>query len=86
MASVINDAVNHTLSRTLITSGVTLLSVLALLALGGPVVRNFSLTMTIGIVVGSYSSIYIAAPIALVLERRKLARQAAPVKRAAAKR
>jgi preprotein translocase subunit SecF len=86
MAGVINEAVNQTLSRTLITSGVTMLSVLALLALGGPVVRNFSLTMTIGIVVGSYSSIYIAAPIALVFERRKLARQAAPAKRAAAKR
>jgi preprotein translocase subunit SecF len=86
MAGVINEAVNQTLSRTLITSGVTMLSVLALLALGGPVVRNFSLTMAIGIVVGSYSSIYIAAPIALVFERRKLARQAAPAKRAVAKR
>lgn len=71
MAAVINEAVNHTLSRTLITSGVTMLSVIALLALGGPVVRNFSLTMTIGIVVGTYSSIYIASPIALVLERSR---------------
>ncbi len=86
MAGVINEAVNRTLSRTLITSGVTMLSVIALLVLGGPVVRNFSLTMTIGIVVGTYSSIYIASPIALVLERRKLARAGAPPKRATAKR
>ena len=74
MAAVINEAVNDTLPRTLITSGVTMLSVLALLALGGPVVRNFSLAMTIGIVVGTYSSIYIASPIALAIENRQLAR------------
>jgi preprotein translocase subunit SecF len=71
MASVINEAVNHTLSRTVITSGVTMLSVVALLVLGGPVVRNFSLAMTIGIVVGTYSSIYIASPIALLIEQRQ---------------
>jgi preprotein translocase subunit SecF len=71
LPAVINEAVNHTLSRTVITSGVTMLSVLALLALGGPVVRNFSLAMTIGIVVGTYSSIYIASPIAIVIDRRQ---------------
>ena len=81
MAGVINESVNHTLSRTLITSGVTMLSVVALLVLGGPVVRNFSLTMTLGIIVGTYSSIYIASPIALVLEQRKHAAQHAPVKK-----
>lgn len=85
MAAVINESVNHTLSRTLITSGVTMLSVIALLVLGGPVVRNFSLTMTIGIVVGTYSSIYIASPIALLLEQRRLERENAPVKKVAAK-
>jgi preprotein translocase subunit SecF len=78
MAAVINESVNHTLSRTLITSGVTMLSVIALLILGGPVVRNFSLTMTIGIVVGTYSSIYIASPIALLLEQRRLEREKRP--------
>lgn len=82
MAAVINESVNHTLSRTLITSGVTMLSVIALLALGGPVVRDFSLTMVIGIVVGTYSSIYVASPIALVLEQRRLTRRAAPPKKA----
>jgi preprotein translocase subunit SecF len=79
LAAVINESVNHTLSRTLITSGATMLSVLALLALGGSVVRNFALTMTIGIVVGTYSSIYIASPIALFLENRR-AKPAAPTK------
>jgi preprotein translocase subunit SecF len=78
MAAVINESVNHTLSRTLITSGVTMLSVIALLVLGGPVVRNFSLTMTIGIVVGTYSSIYIASPIALLIEQRRLEREKRP--------
>jgi preprotein translocase subunit SecF len=78
MAGVINESVNHTLSRTLITSGVTMLSVVALLVLGGPVVRNFALTMTIGIVVGTYSSIYIASPIALLLEQRRLDGQKLP--------
>jgi preprotein translocase subunit SecF len=71
LAATMNEAVNQTLSRTLITSGLTMLSVLALLFIGGPVVRNFSLTMAIGIVAGTYSSIYIASPIALVIEERQ---------------
>jgi preprotein translocase subunit SecF len=85
MASVINEAVNHTLSRTVITSGVTMLSVVALLVLGGPVVRNFSLAMTIGIVVGTYSSIYIASPIALLIDQRqrRTGKVAAPARKPA---
>ena len=86
MAGVINESVNHTLSRTLLTSGLTMLSVIALLVLGGPVVRNFALTLTIGIVVGTYSSIYIAAPIALMLEQRKLRTASSLPKKSAAKR
>ncbi len=82
LAAVINEAVNHTLSRTVITSGVTMVSVIALLVLGGPVVRNFALAMTIGIVVGTYSSIYIASPIALVIDRHQRA-GATPNKRPA---
>lgn len=81
LAAVINEAVNHTLSRTVITSGVTMLSVLALLALGGPIVRNFSLAMSIGIVVGTYSSIYIASPIALMIDRRQRSAVAAAPKK-----
>ncbi|CAG0988221.1 Protein translocase subunit SecF [Myxococcaceae bacterium] len=70
LEEVLNRSVNQTLSRTLLTSGTTLLAVLALLAVGGPIIRPFALAMVIGIVVGTYSSIYVAAPMLLVLERR----------------
>ena len=64
---IINTSVNQTLSRTLVTSGTTLLALLALLILGGPVIRNFSLALFFGIIIGTYSSIYIATATALQL-------------------
>ena len=67
---VLNRSVNQTLSRTLLTSGTTLLAVLALLLVGGPIIRPFALAMVIGILVGTYSSIYVAAPTLLLLEKR----------------
>lgn len=70
LAEVLNRSVNQTLSRTLLTSGTTTLAVLALLVAGGPIIRPFALAMVIGIIVGTYSSIYIAAPTLLVLEQR----------------
>jgi preprotein translocase subunit SecF len=70
LESVLNLSVNQTMSRTVLTSGTTLLAVLALLFFGGAVIFPFSFTMLIGIVVGTYSSIFIAAPILLFLERR----------------
>jgi len=70
LEEVLNRSVNQTLSRTLLTSGTTLLAVLALLLVGGPVIQPFALAMTIGIFVGTYSSVYIAAPTLLILERR----------------
>ena len=70
LADVLNRSVNQTLSRTLLTSGATMLAVLALLLAGGPIIRPFALAMVIGIIVGTYSSIYIAAPTLLVLEQR----------------
>lgn len=70
LPEVVNRSVNQTLSRTIITSGTTLLAVLALLLLGGEVIRSFALAMTIGILVGTYSSVYIAAPTLLLLERQ----------------
>lgn len=60
-----NDAINQTLSRTVIASGLTFLSVCALVLFGGPVLRGFSLTLFIGIIIGTYSSIAIATPIML---------------------
>ena len=56
---VLNDSINQTLSRTLATSVTTLLVLLALLSLGGELIRNFALALTIGVAVGTYSSIYV---------------------------
>jgi len=62
---IMNASINETLSRTLLTSGCTLLSVLALFLFGGAVLRDFAFAILIGIVVGTYSSIFIASPIVL---------------------
>jgi preprotein translocase subunit SecF len=70
LVDVLNRSVNQTLSRTVLTSGTTMAAVLALLFLGGEVIRPFALAMSIGIVVGTYSSIFIAAPTLLWLEQR----------------
>jgi preprotein translocase subunit SecF len=64
---VINGSVNQTLSRTLMTSGTTLLVLLALYFVGGEVIRSFALALIVGIVVGTYSSIYVASPVTLLL-------------------
>ncbi len=62
---VINRSVNQTLSRTIMTSGLTFLSVLALYLFGGPVLHGFSFALVVGIIVGTYSSVFIASPIVL---------------------
>jgi preprotein translocase subunit SecF len=62
VGELLDLSVNETLSRTIITSGAMALSLVALLIFGGEVIRGFSATMLIGVVVGTYSSIYIAAP------------------------
>jgi preprotein translocase subunit SecF len=62
---VINKSVNETLSRTLLTSGTTLVVVVALFVLGGGIIHDFAFAMLVGIVVGTYSSIYVASPILL---------------------
>lgn len=64
---VMNASINQTLSRTLMTSLTTLMALVILYFFGGPVLRNFSLAMIIGIVIGTYSSIYIASSSALLL-------------------
>jgi SecD/SecF fusion protein len=65
---IFNDALNITLSRTLITSGTTLFVVVVLLLFGGEVLRGFSFALFVGIVVGTYSSIFIAAPVVLDMD------------------
>jgi len=76
---VMNRSINETLSRTIITSGVTLLAVLALLFLGGGVIHDFAFALTVGILVGTYSSIYVASPV--VLAWSKLFPQKGPARR-----
>src|SRR5258707_7099630 len=62
---LVNKSVNQTLSRTVLTSGLTLLTALSLFIFGGQVLNGFSFALVIGILVGTYSSIYIASPILL---------------------
>jgi preprotein translocase subunit SecF len=76
---IIDIAVNETLSRTIMTSLTTMLTVLALLFFGGEILRGFSTALTIGIVVGTYSSIYIAS--AAALDLKLTARDLLPVQR-----
>jgi preprotein translocase subunit SecF len=80
--NVVNASINQTLSRTVLTSGLTMLSCLALLVFGGPVLFGFSLALVIGIIVGTYSSIFIASPILVFwqnfMEGRKRGNTTAP--------
>ena len=69
--AIINHALNVTLSRTVMTSGTTLLVLLALVLLGGQSIFAFSLVMTIGVVVGTLSSLFIAAPMLLYMHNRE---------------
>lgn len=68
LIAIMNQSLNQTLSRTVLTSGTTLLAVGSLLFLGGDVLRGFALILTFGVVVGTYSSIYVASPFALLWE------------------
>jgi len=68
-AEVCNLSINQTLSRTVLTSGTTLLTVIMLLVFGGGTLYDFALALFIGIVVGTYSSVFIATPVALMWHR-----------------
>ncbi|MFQ5706677.1 MAG: protein translocase subunit SecF [bacterium] len=68
---IINTSINQTLNRTLLTSVTTLIVVLVLYLFGGEVIRNFAFALLVGIVVGTYSSIFIASPIVVEWERRQ---------------
>ncbi|SOD93987.1 protein translocase subunit SecF [Caenispirillum bisanense] len=65
LADLINISLNQVLSRTILTSGTTLVAVLAILFFGGPVLRGFAIGLTWGIVIGTFSSIYVAMPLLL---------------------
>jgi preprotein translocase subunit SecF len=66
---IVNRSINQTLSRTILTSGLTFLTVLVLFVMGGQVLRSFSFAMVVGVVIGTYSSFGIAAPIVVVWNR-----------------
>jgi preprotein translocase subunit SecF len=78
LTKIVNDSVNQTLSRTIITAGTTFLAVLSLYLFGGEVLNGFAFTMLVGIVSGTYSTIFIAAAVAIILSK------AAPVRTAPA--
>jgi preprotein translocase subunit SecF len=65
LASLLNLSVNQTLARTILTSGLTLVAALCLLVFGGEVLRSFSFALVVGVIVGTYSSVFIASPILL---------------------
>jgi preprotein translocase subunit SecF len=70
MAFILNRSVNETLSRTILTSGTTMVVLIALFILGGGIIHDFAFALIIGVLVGTYSSIYVAAPILLIWQAR----------------
>ncbi|SDY65087.1 MULTISPECIES: protein translocase subunit SecDF [Rhodonellum] len=76
LVKMFNDAINQTMARTLITSATTLIVVIVLLIFGGEVLRGFSFALFIGVLVGTYSSIYIATPVVVDLMKREMESEA----------
>jgi preprotein translocase subunit SecF len=76
LTELVNRSINQTLSRTVLTSGLTFLVVVALFFLGGEVLHGFAFVMAVGIIVGTYSSIFIAAPLVIVWEEWRIKRAA----------
>lgn len=70
LKQIVNESINQMLPRTFMTSGTTLLTTIAMLLLGGPLLKGFAFAMTMGIIVGTFSSIYIAGPILLFFDRK----------------
>jgi SecD/SecF fusion protein len=72
-----NDAINSTLGRTFMTSGTTLLVLLSIFIFGGEIIRGFTFALIIGVIVGTYSSVFISTPVAYELSKEKQPRQKA---------
>jgi preprotein translocase subunit SecF len=79
LADIVNKSINQTLSRTILTAGLTFLTVLALYLFGGEVLHGFSFALVIGILIGTYSSIAIAAPILVAYQEWRSGRGKTPV-------
>jgi preprotein translocase SecF subunit len=72
---VVNRSINNTLSRTIVTSGTTLLVVAVLFIFGGEVLRGFAFALIVGIVIGTYSSIFVASPVVVELRQKSGSRR-----------
>ncbi|MED5464379.1 MAG: protein translocase subunit SecF, partial [Myxococcota bacterium] len=70
LRDLVNTSINQTLSRTLLTSGTTLMVVIALMVFGGGIIKDFSIALCIGVIVGTYSSVYVASPVYIALRER----------------
>lgn len=79
LSEIVNRSINQTLSRTILTAGLTFLTVLALFLFGGEVLHGFSLALVIGILIGTYSSIAIAAPILVAYQDWRVEKGKRPV-------
>ena len=83
MEATLNKSINQTLSRTILTSGLTLVAALAMFLFGGDVINNFAFALLVGVMVGTYSSVAIASPTVLIYNNyrsRARARAMAPAK------
>ena len=78
LSEIVNRSINQTLSRTILTAGLTFLTVLALYLFGGEVLRGFSLALVIGVLIGTYSSIAIAAPILVAYQDWRIEKSRRP--------
>ena len=76
LTDIVNKSINQTLSRTVLTSGLTFLTVLSLYIFGGEVLHGFSLALVIGIIIGTYSSIFIAAPMLVAYQEWRAKKRA----------
>ncbi len=72
LLQVLNKSVNQTLSRTVLTSGLTLVAALAMFFFGGEVINNFAFALVVGVLIGTYSSVAVAAPTVLIYENYRL--------------
>ncbi len=75
MKTIFNDSINEVLSRTIVTSLTVFLAAVSLFLFGGEVIHDFSLALLVGVIVGTYSSVFVASPIVVILEDRALAKE-----------
>jgi preprotein translocase subunit SecF len=77
MAETMNRSVNETLSRTILTSLTVIICIIVLMALGGPALHDFAVAMMVGVITGTFSSIYVASPIVLFVHEYQARRKKA---------